>query len=298
MHAMEVEVMPIANLRPYPRNARTHSRKQIKQIANSIQRFGFTNPVLISDENEIVAGHGRVEAAKLIGYSTVPTLRLAHLNAAERRAYVIADNKLALNAGWDREILAIELQSLIDTDFDVELTGFSLAEVDFVLDEARESSVHSSVGPEDDVPPLGDASSAVSFAGDVWQLGRHRLTCGDSRLATTIELLMKGERAHVIFTDPPYNLPIGGHVSGLGRTCHPEFAMGSGEMTSDAFTHFLKETLGNAAAVAGDGSIAFVCMDWRHMGSKTSPWSANGTSPVVRETVERLILPSGSGIPF
>jgi len=124
MHAMEVEVMPIANLRPYPRNARTHSRKQIKQIANSIQRFGFTNPVLISDENEIVAGHGRVEAAKLIGYSTVPTLRLAHLNAAERRAYVIADNKLALNAGWDREILAIELQSLIDTDFDVELTGF------------------------------------------------------------------------------------------------------------------------------------------------------------------------------
>jgi DNA modification methylase len=266
MHAMEVEVMPIASLKPYARNARTHSRKQIKQIANSIQRFGFTNPVLISDENEIVAGHGRVEAAKLLGYETVPTLRLAHLNAAERRAYVIADNKLALNAGWDREVLAIELQGLIDTDFDLELTGFSLAEVDIVLEEAQESAVTGSPGPEDDLPPLGDAASAVSLAGDLWQLGRHRLACGDSRMATTMELLMAGERAHLIFTDPPYNVPIGGNVSGLGRTCHREFAMGSGEMSSEAFTGFLKETLGNAAAMARDGSIAFVCMDWRHMG--------------------------------
>jgi DNA modification methylase len=266
MHAMEVEVMPIASLKPYARNARTHSRKQIKQIANSIQRFGFTNPVLISDENEIVAGHGRVEAAKLIGYETVPTLRLAHLNAAERRAYVIADNKLALNAGWDREVLAIELQGLIDTDFDIELTGFSLAEVDIVLEEAQESAVNVSAGPEDDLPPLGDVASAVSSAGDLWQLGRHRLTCGDSRMAATMELLMAGERAHLIFTDPPYNVPIDGHVSGLGSTRHREFVMGSGEMSSEAFTGFLKETLGNAAAMAHDGSIAFVCMDWRHMG--------------------------------
>jgi DNA modification methylase len=266
MHAMEVEVIPIASLKPYPRNARTHSRKQIKQIANSIQRFGFTNPVLISDENEIVAGHGRVEAAKLLGYCTVPTLRLAHLNAAERRAYVIADNKLALNAGWDKEVLAIELQGLIDIDFDIELTGFSLAEVDVVLEEARESAVTGSSGSEDDLPPLGDAASAVSLAGDLWQLGRHRLTCGDSRMAATMEVLMDGERAHLIFTDPPYNVPIGGNVSGLGRTCHREFAMGSGEMTSEAFTRFLQETLGNAAAVAEDGSIAFICMDWRHMG--------------------------------
>jgi DNA modification methylase len=266
MHNMEVEVMPIAGLKPYPRNARTHSRKQIRQIANSIERFGFTNPVLISDENEIVAGHGRVEAAKLLGYAAVPTVRLAHLNAAERRAYVIADNKLALNAGWDREVLAIELQGLIDTDFDVELTGFSLAEVDIVLEEAQESSVAASAGPEDALPPHGDASAAVSRPGDIWELGRHRVACGDSRMAATMELLMNGERAHVIFTDPPYNVPIDGHVSGLGCIRHREFAMGSGEMTSEAFTGFLKETLGNAAAVARDGTIAFVCMDWRHIG--------------------------------
>src|SRR6266480_3414825 len=148
MHRVDVEAMPIESLKPYARNARTHSRKQIRQIANSIQRFGFTNPVLISDDNEIIAGHGRVEAAKLLGQATVPTLRLSHLSAAERRAYVIADNKLALNAGWDREVLAIELQGLVDIDFDVEITGFSLAEVDLLLDEAREASPGPEGGPE------------------------------------------------------------------------------------------------------------------------------------------------------
>lgn len=266
MHRMDVETMPVESLKPYARNARTHSRKQIRQIANSIQRFGFTNPVLISDDNEIVAGHGRVEAAKLLGQATVPTLRLSHLSAAERRAYVIADNKLALNAGWDREVLAIELQGLVDTNFDIELTGFSLAEVDIVLDDAQQSSSSGSSAPDDHLPPLGNADTAVSRHGDVWQIGRHRLLCGDSQKADTFELLMNGERADLIFTDPPYNVPIDGHVSGLGRTRHREFAMGAGEMSSQAFTDFLKQTLGNAAAAARDGAIAFVCMDWRHMG--------------------------------
>jgi DNA modification methylase len=265
MHRMDVEAMPVESLKPYARNARTHSRKQIRQIANSIQRFGFTNPVLISDDNEIVAGHGRVEAAKLLGHASVPTLRLSHLNAAERRAYVIADNKLALNAGWDRELLAIELQGLIEMDFDLELTGFSLAEVDLVLDEAKESSTNGSAAADDQVPPLGDAASAVSRAGDLWQLGRHRLVCGDSLKVLTLDALLTGEQADLIFTDPPYNVPIGGHVCGLGRTRHREFAMAAGEMSSAAFTGFLKQTLGNAAAAARDGAIAFVCMDWRHM---------------------------------
>src|SRR5918993_1899179 len=140
MPHMAIEPMSVASLRPYARNARTHSKKQIKQIAKSIDRFGFTNPVLISDDNEIVAGHGRVEAAKLLGQAAVPTLRLSHLTPAQRRAYVIADNKLAQNAGWDRDVLAIELQALIDIEFDVELTGFSLAEVDLLIEEVRESS--------------------------------------------------------------------------------------------------------------------------------------------------------------
>ena len=135
-----IERVSVQSLKPYPRNARRHSKAQIKQIAASIERFGFSNPVLIADDGEIVAGHGRVAAAKLLGIETVPAVRLSHLTEMERRAYVIADNKLALNAGWDRELLAIELQGLIDLDFEIELTGFSLAEVDIVLDEARESA--------------------------------------------------------------------------------------------------------------------------------------------------------------
>src|SRR3954468_24371390 len=136
-HQVTIATTPVASLRPYPGNARTQSKKQARQSAESIQKFGFTNPVLISDDDEIIAGHGRVEAAHLLGLQSVPTLRLSHLNAAQRRAYVIADNKLALNAGWDREVLAIELQALVDLDFDVEITGFSLAEVDLLFDEAR-----------------------------------------------------------------------------------------------------------------------------------------------------------------
>src|SRR5215207_1885499 len=274
MQHMAIEPMRVGNLRPYAQNARTHSKKQIKQIARSIERFGFTNPVLISDDNQIVAGHGRVEAAKLLGIENVPTLRLCHLNEAQRRAYVIADNKLAQNAGWDRDVLAIELQALIDVAFDLELTGFSLAAVDILLDDAKESSPAASAAGEDDVPPLPDQNSSVTRPGDVWLMDRHRLICGDSRNAETVRALMGEERADLVFTDPPYNVPIDGHVCGLGQTRRREFAMGVGEMSSEVFTAFLRETLGNAAAISRDGAIAFVCMDWRHMGELLSAGQA------------------------
>ena len=258
-----IEMLPIGALKPYAGNARTHSRKQLRQIADSIKRFGFTNPVLISDEGEIVAGHGRVLAARDLGFQTVPTLRLSHLSAEERRAYVLADNKLALNAGWDVEMLAIELQTLIDLDFDVTLTGFSLAEIDLTLDQARAQAKDGSDAPEDAIPPLQD--DAVTKPGDVWVLGEHRLLCGDSRSADDLERLMGDDRADLIFTDPPYNVPIDGHVGGLGSIHHRDFAFASGEMTAAQFTEFLSATLGNAAKNARDGAIAYVCMDWRHM---------------------------------
>jgi DNA modification methylase len=263
---LAIEPMGVARLRPYPRNARTHSRKQIRQIADSIQKFGFTNPVLIGDDDEIIAGHGRVEAAKLLGMQSVPTLRLSHLDAAQRRAYVIADNQLASNAGWDREVLAIELQALVELEFDVEITGFSLAEVDLLFDEARESSPDPEHAAENEILPLEDPRSAVARPGDLWLLDRHRLLCGDSREAASFHHLLQDERADLVFTDPPYNVPIDGHVCGLGRIRHREFAMGAGEMSSEAFTAFLQVTLGHAAASCRDGAIAFVCMDWRHMG--------------------------------
>ena len=253
----------VASLRPYARNARTHSRKQVKQIAASIERFGFTNPVLVSDAGEIIAAHGRVEAAKLLGMTKVPTLALSHLSETERRAYVLADNKLALNAGWDKEILAIELQALVDLDFDVELTGFSLAEVDFVLDDAREADPSAPDAAEDAVPII--AGPPVSRMGDLWQLGRHRLLCGDTRSSADMDGLMGSDRADLLFTDPPYNVAIDGHVCGLGSVKHREFAFASGEMSASQFTAFLTETLSNLSRVMRDGAIAFVCMDWRHM---------------------------------
>ncbi len=257
-----IEMLPLNQLRPYAGNARTHSKKQVVQIADSIRRFGFTNPVLVGDDLEIVAGHGRVSAAKMLGLAAVPAVRLSHLSAEERRAYVLADNKLALNAGWDQEILAIELQALIDFDFDVTLTGFSLAEIDLTLDAAREASTQAPDGA-DDVP--NKPSVATSCQGDLWELGRHRLLCGDARSADDVRRLVGDRPIDLIFTDPPYNVPIDGHVSGLGSSRHREFAFASGEMTSTEFTAFLRTTLGNAAQVARDGAIAFICMDWRHM---------------------------------
>lgn len=259
----KIEMVSVDQLRPHANNARTHTKKQVSQIAESIRRFGFTNPVLVSDAGEIIAGHGRVRAAKQIGMSVVPTVRLSHLTAEERRAYVLADNKLALNAGWDADLLAGEIQALIDIDFDVELTGFSLAEIDLVLDEARERSTHE-VGPEDEIPAA--PARPVSRAGDVWHLGRHRLVCGDARDPNALATLMAGEQADLLFTDPPYNVAIDGNVCGLGRVKHREFAFATGEMSSEEFTAFLRQTLGPAAKVCRDGAIAFVCMDWRHMG--------------------------------
>jgi ParB-like chromosome segregation protein Spo0J len=167
---MKIDMMPISELRPYARNARIHSKRQIKQIGRSIERFGFCNPVLIDDNNEIIAGHGRVEAAKLLALKEVPTVRLAHLNESEKRAYVLADNRLAEKAGWDRQTLAIELQGLIDLGFEIELTGFDPADVDLMIEE---------IGDHDDrngdAVPAYEKSRAVSETGDLWVLGNHRL---------------------------------------------------------------------------------------------------------------------------
>ncbi|MGI4881015.1 MAG: site-specific DNA-methyltransferase [Janthinobacterium lividum] len=259
-----IEHRPPGSLRPFARNARTHSNKQVRQIADSITRFGFTNPVLISDDNEIIAGHGRVSAATLLGLATVPTLRMSHLSEAERRAYVLADNKLALNAGWDSEILAIELQGLIDLEFDIDLTGFSLAEIDFVLDDAREANVATPAGDADVVPAL--PAQPVTRRGDLWSLGRHKLICGDARAESDYATLLGDEVADLMFTDPPYNVRVDGNVCGLGSVRHAEFAMASGEMSSPEFTAFLTETLGAMSRRCRDGAIAYVCMDWRHMG--------------------------------
>jgi hypothetical protein len=176
---LKIEYLRPEHLRPSANNARTHSKKQLKQIASSIERFGFVNPVLISDDFQIIAGHGRVEAAKLLGLKKIPTVRLSNLSPADRRAYVITDNRLAELAGWDRELLASELQGLLELEFDdIELTGFSLGEIDLMLDEAADKKAEET-GPEDELPANSLHDPAVSRAGDQWVLGPHRLLCGE-----------------------------------------------------------------------------------------------------------------------
>lgn len=182
---LKISYLPPGHLHPSSRNARSHSKTQLKQIARSIKRFGFVNPVLIADDFEIVAGHGRVEAAKMLGLKEVPTVRLSNLSAAERRAYMLADNRLAELAGWDREVLATELQGLLDIQFDdVELTGFSLADVDLILEQSAEKNADqvSSADVPDEVAGDRAPRPAVSRPGDVWLLGSHRLFCGDEPL--------------------------------------------------------------------------------------------------------------------
>jgi ParB-like chromosome segregation protein Spo0J len=182
----QIEDIPITRLRPYPRNARSHSKKQVRQIANSIEQFGFTNPVLISDDDVIIAGHGRVEAAKLLGMQTVPALRLSHLDEVQRRAYVLTDNKIALNSGWDQEVLAIELQALIELDFDLELTGFSLPEINVCFDPARARRRKKRVR----VSNPADPTAVITRPGDIWLLGRHQLRCGASEDESIINQLL------------------------------------------------------------------------------------------------------------
>ena len=201
MQNMAIEPMAIARLRPYAANARTHSKKQIRQIANSITSFGFTNPVLISHDGEIIAGHGRVEAAKLLGFDTVPTLRLSHLTPAQRQAYVLADNKLALNAGWDHDVLAAELQALAGLDFDVEITGFSAIELP--ADNAQKPAARRKRAREPDVAATRDAGATVTMHGDMWLLDGQRLLCADACNRPGFERLLDGDCLDLVLAFAP-----------------------------------------------------------------------------------------------
>ena len=261
---LKVDYKSSSALKPYAHNPRTHSKKQIRQIANSIKEFGFTNPILVDGEMGVIAGHGRLEAAKQLGVDQVPTIKLEDMSDDQKRAYILADNKLAENAGWDREILAIEFQHLIDADigFDIEVTGFEMAEIDLTIESAAGDT---SDGPADDVPDLETVEPPVCEPGDLWLLGRHRLLCADATKLASYEELLSGERAQMVFSDPPYNVPIDRHVCGLGSIRHAEFAMASGEMSKTEFTAFLSTVLGHMVAFSADGTIHFICMDWRHM---------------------------------
>ena len=256
-HTLPVEVLSIGSLKPYARNPRTHSEKQINQIANSIREFGFTNPVLIDSDRGVIAGQGRIEAAKLLGIGEVPTIHLDHMTEAQKRAYVIADNRLAENAGWDRELLALELQYLsnLDLEFDATITGFETPEIDILI---QGIDLDGNSDRADEVPEINRSVPPVSRIGDLWKLGDHRLFCADATDAESFYSLLDWDRAQMVFVDPPYNVRIDGNVCGLGAIKHREFQLVAGEMSELEFTEFLKTTVGHLASFSDDGSIHFV----------------------------------------
>jgi DNA modification methylase len=251
----------IGDLIPDPHNPRKHGRAQISAIARSIEAFGFNAPILVDKNNKIVAGHGRYEAAKLLGLDKVPIVSLSHLTENQARAYLLADNKLTDRSTWDDPKLAIHLKELSDLvlDFDIEAIGFEPPEIDL-----RIQSLDSALEEADDRFELA-TGPVVSRVGDLWLLGSHRLYCGSALDATSYDALSNGEKAAAAITDPPYNVKIDGHVSGKGKTSHREFAMASGEMSEAEFTGFLLQTFQRIGAYCRDGALIYSFMDWRHM---------------------------------
>ena len=259
---LSIEYVPIERLKSDPGNARQHSPKQIRQIANSIEAFGFNVPILISADRKVIAGHGRLQAARRLGWSEVPAIRLEHLSETQKRAFMIADNRLTEIASWDDRLLAEQLQELasVELDFDIETIGFDMGEIDLRIESLNAKETNAAE------PPIPCVSGpAVSCVGDLWLIGRHRLLCGDARDEAAHAKLMGAERAAAVFSDPPYNVAIDGHVSGLGKVRHREFVMAAGEMTPEAFTEFLTAALKRMKASSQPASPAFICMDWRHM---------------------------------
>lgn len=261
IRSLKVELRPLKALKEAPRNARRHSEKQISQIASSIRQFGFTNPILLDGEGVIVAGHGRYSAAKMLGMEDVPVIPIVDLTQAELRAYALADNRIAQNSGWDEEVLRTEFEELhaLELAFDLEITGFSTTEIDQILLVTPEEA------KLEKLPEVDSRQTCGVERGDLWILGNHRLLCGDTRSPDSFARLMGDDRARLVFSDPPFNVKINGHVGGLGKTKHAEFAMATGEMSESEFTGFLETAFRNAADVSMDGAIHYQCMDWRHV---------------------------------
>jgi DNA modification methylase len=264
---LKISYRPLSELKLDQRNPRQHSARQINQIAASIEAFGFNVPVLVDPDSKVIAGHGRVLACRKLAWTEVPTIALDGLTAEQSRAFMVADNRLSETSTWDDKLLAEALRDLaaVELDFSIEATGFSVTEIDLRIEglEVELSAGARKTDRADAVQPV--AGPPVSRVGDVWCLGEHRVLCGDALSAESYATLLQGQLADAVFTDPPYNVAINGHVSGLGGVQHREFVMASGEMSEGEFTQFLRTVCTNLAGSSREGSLHFICMDWRHM---------------------------------
>jgi len=260
--SLQVSQALVSTLRPDPQNPRVHTAKHIQQIAKSIKAFGFNVPLLVDDQCQVIGGHGRLQAVKLLGWSEVPVIFLEHLSKAQLRAFALADNRLCEVSTWDDKLLAehLKLLSEADLDFDLDAIGFDLPEIDLRIQALDD------LGKEDAeaAAPSADAP-LVTQLGDIWQLGAHRIICGNALEAATYDALMQGQLAALTFTDPPFNVRIAGNVGGKGKIQHAEFVMASGEMSKLEFTAFLDKTLQGIKAHSAPGALLYVCMDWRHL---------------------------------
>ena len=247
-----------------PRNARMHSPEQITKISRSIRSFGFNSPILRDRNNVIIAGHGRVAAAKILGLSAVPTVLLDHLTDAQKRAFILADNRTAELSEWNESVLAQELEDILklDASFEITDTGFEIPKIDLLIEDARNPKRDADPADEPVDPNKVDA---VARVGDLWICGRHRIFCGNALDPLSYQIVLGEEKAQMVFIDPPYNVPIEGHVSGLGKAHHCEFAMASGEMDEAEFTGFLSRAFRLLSSASMDGAVHYVCMDWRHL---------------------------------
>ena len=266
IRSLSIQYRSTTDLKPDPKNPRTHSARQVRQIARSIEAFGFNVPVLVDSNLRVIAGHGRVQACQILGLHEVPTISLEHLSAAQIRAFMIADNRLTENAVWDEQLLGEQLKSLseVNLDFSLEVTGFEMSEIDLFI-EGLSPAPKADSDPADEVPE-SRGGVQVTVVGDLWLLDRHRVYCGSALHPQSYRTLMNRQRADCIFTDPPYNVPIAGHASGLGKMHHSDFVMASGEMNEAEFTQFLAQTCQFLAQHSKAGSLHFICMDWRHVG--------------------------------
>lgn len=254
-----ISYVSLSQIKPDPDNPREHKPGQIKAIAKSITTFGFNVPLLLDANNHLIAGHGRFEAARLAGLSEAPVIYLHHLDEHQRRAFMVADNRLHDQSGWDRDKLASIMLELseADLDFDLDAAGFSVTEIDLLV-----SSMDAEPEDEQEAPTSGPPVSSV---GDLWNLGSHRLLCADALDPDSYARLMDKELAHVVVTDPPFNVPIDGHVSGLGKIKHRTFVQGAGELSEDEFVAFLSTSMKHSAEFSRDGSLHYWAMDWRHL---------------------------------
>lgn len=264
-----IEHLPIASLAPGGRKLRLHKKQDIAALANAIRTFGFLAPVIIDRDNKIVSGNGRIDAARQLGMTHVPCIRVVHLDAAKLKAFRIAENQLGQLAGWDTEALGLELKELsnLKLDFSLEVTGFSAAKIDSLILEGDGGGENADTLPDRPEQP-------VSRLGDLWILGDHRLYCGDATAPESFEVLLQGDQVRTVFTDPPYNVAVEGHITGSGQ--HGEFVMASGEMTSDEFTSFSTKSMTCAAAHLVAGGLLYWCMDWRHMTNTLAAAAAVG----------------------